>query len=578
MRYKRKKNNKAALFLLLLVIAGYVFVNFGHGVSSKIEISENVLAKEKENVSLPEDCPGCEPTIQEEIIYEEGSPYIIMIDEEYTIDVTEHFQEGEALGLWSFLSGIWELSFWSCANLEPENILDSVMKLCPPDVNTGNFDFTERTWGQRLGLDSNNMVNVDAVTDVELTLVTYPLAFFLGQHLIENSNREATLESPNYPSLGQIIDENYTIRKHSPQDAKELEDFLEETVREQYAVTGDISIPETQAEEGADGRTEYVIDNVEDEPECLCEEPEVSSSDFNPGSPNRQGYSPGYPLSAAQEVEDDEEEARGGGGYLMSQGPGGDDYGDFTTKDCLELNQDYILNRFGNVAACLDIKATAVGFFRGIISRTFQRSLWDSCNLPPPTSVCTENNLGAECLSGDKIGVCTVVEPMEVGNIQYYCYASEDAETFDPDSCETSYEIAVRMSPIFGDPYDCTEELCANAYLTNSYKAGLSPMESSGKRIEGSTPEDSLMYFLATPCRANVTIGEATTRNLPVPCLWDVSPYLLNYKLESTTTSPGQEGFPSSFDIYWDLIMQVMPLASRAYKLNVDGRPSLGEF
>jgi hypothetical protein len=544
MSYRKKKNNKAALFFILLVLVGYMFVSLGQGVNSNSDNFERSLSYEKEVLSLPEECTTCGVYVEEEIIYEEPGMYVAMIDEKYTVDITEDLGE-DVLGLSVADLLALLVKFSNCEDFHPEQDLSSVMKLCPPRAGTGIFDMSKKGL-QSLFFEaiSGGSVKVEAITGVELTVVTYPLAFFLGQHLIQNSNREATLESPNYSSVGQVIDEKYTLKTQAPMVAEELEEQLLETLREDYTVSADIGINDgyldSRVGDSQDREGKYGISNVEDTA-CLCLEPEVSSSDYNPGSSNRQGYRK----------------------YWEQQMPGGDPYEEPPIEGCLELGEDYGINIFGIVPACINISGAVSGFFKGLISKLFGQSQWDKCNAGYVT--CNANTIGQQCLSGGKIGTCSDNLTGSPSNQLYVCEVSQGAES--AEECEDARSIGIRMTPIFGDPYECEEELCANAYLTNVYKSGLSPFQSARKRIEGATADDSLMYFLGTPCLANVEIGNQI-RSVRVTCLWDVSPYLLDYKIQAATKSPNQEGFPSSFRIYWDLVMQAMELASKAYNLN----------
>jgi hypothetical protein len=517
---KNKRNNKAGLVLISLILVGYIFINLGQKITFG---NESVQAPKEESLPEPQqECTNCAGGVEEEIIPEEPQIAIAMLDEEYTVDIT-----GEVKNL----SDVWEFvkNFPTCDAYDPAQTLDSVNRLCGEGGTTVNMD--QRSIGEKLWdyVRGNTEVNANAITDVELTTVTYPLAFFLGQFVIENSNREASLESPNYPSNGQIIDKNYTLKTHSPADAEEYSERLDETVREDYEVSASIDA------KGTDGATlktddlgegKYGVMNINDA-ECACEEPEVSNSDYNPGSPNRQGSE--------------------AGGWSRQQAPDGDNYEIPPLDQCLARGEDYEVILFGNVLACYDPLGTAVGKVSGVFSRIFSRGEWENCN--EQEEVCVINDQGEE--------VCSMVDPTE--------------------HCTGSMEIGVRMTPIFGDPYTCEDELCANAYLTNSYKAGLGPSEAKSKVIEGGSSEDSLMFFIGTPCRANVTVGGSrddegkvdggSTRNVVVTCLWDVSPYLLDYKLQKTFEAPNDDEFPSSFEIYWDLVQQAMELSADYYGL-----------
>lgn len=506
MTHKKKKNNKAALFFVLLVLVGYIFINFGQSISSRGEVKAEY---EQEIISQPEEYTIRDPSgIEEKIVPEDPKVGIMMVDEKYTVDVTE-----EVLAL----DDIWNviINFPTCNAYDPAQYLSSTLRLCSEGGSPIPMDKKSLGDSIRDIILGGNSVQVDAITDIELTQVSYPLAFFLGQYVIKDSNREASIESPNYPSNGQIIDKNYTLKTHAPAEAEEYSAYLEETVREDYEVSATVNAPKVDinVQEGEYEEGKYGVVN-EDDAKCACKEEEVSNSDYNPGSPNRQG-------SVA-------------GGWSRQQAPGGDEYEQPSLDQCLSLNKDYKMMLLGNVAACYDAFGTVAGKLKGLFSKTFNTGEWDNCN---EKKVCTTDAEGNE--------VCTI-EPAT-------------------GSCMNTLNLGVQMTPIFGDPYECEEELCANAYLTNSYKAGLAPAEAEGKVPEAESTEDSLMFFIGTPCRANVKAG--TTRNVGVTCLWDVSPYLLDYKLQKTFEAPNDEEFPKTFEIYWDLVMQAMELSADYYGL-----------
>jgi len=519
---KNKRNNKAGLVLISLILVGYIFINLGQKITFG---NESVQAPKEESLPEPQQSATINGArnVEEKMIPEESQAMIAFVGEEYTLDVTE-----EVKGLDDIVDFV--LNFPTCEAYDPAQWLnsDSQLQLCDKEGATINMD--ERSIGQKLWdyAQGNTGVNASAISDIELTTVTYPLAFFLGQFVIENSNREASLESPNYPSSGQIIDKNYTLKTHSPADSEKYSKDLDATVREDYEVSASVDVKGTDGTFTTDdpGDEKYGVMNVNDA-ECACKEPEVSNSDYNPGSPNRQGSE--------------------AGGWSRQQAPDGDNYGIAALNQCLARGEDYEVMAFGNVVACYDIFDTVAGKVSGVFSKLFSRGEWENCNTPK--KVCVTNEQGEE--------VCTTEEPS--------------------DHCTGSMEIGVKMTPIFGDPYVCEDELCANAYLTNSYKAGLSPSEADSKVIEGGSLEDSLMFFIGTPCWANVTTGGerntegevvgGSTRNVRVTCLWDASPYLLDYRLQASNEAPNDEEFPATFDVYWDLVQQAMELSANYYGL-----------
>lgn len=501
MRYKRKrKNNKAFLFFTVLVLASYIFISFGQRVNSNSENQDRGLSKEKEVQSLPEECPGCRPVIEEEIIYEQSEMNVVMIPEEYTIDITGEFAEGfmgEALP-----SVMGASSLFNCGDYNRSGIIDSVTKLCPSGDTTLEYDrgLLGRIWDfifrsdQQVRIDSEN-------SDFKFTMVTYPLAFFLGQHVVQDSNREANIESPNYSSSGQVIDANYTLKTQSPHLVDELVDYLDETHREDFGVKTEIDIIDSQngSSQMREDEGEIQVQNAahEPEPECFCDDERISTSDFNPFNPNRQGFE--------------------GGGYFRQHIPGWSSEED-REMGCLDVEGDSIemigLGE-GAVPACLDL----LEGFRGFVQSIFSRPQFDDCADEENGSVCTD-------LKG----------------------------------------FVVKMSPIFGDPNYCESELCANAYLADAYRAGLGPQQVGNLVTSSSDPTRSMMFFIGTPCTANLYISG---RAFPVrlTCLWDASPLLLDYNLQAMFKSPGQEGFPQTFNHYWHLVEQAIGISAEMYGL-----------
>jgi len=518
---KKKRNNKAGLFFVSLVLIGVIFVNLGNRASSKSEAGNNY---EEEVLSPPEECTNCATQIEQEIVYEEPEPgmYIINLEEKDTVDITSEVQGGEVGGLWDSI-----VNFTNCNNYDGLQTLSSTMRLCPEGEATLNLD-GDNSWVEEL-LGSNVRINSNA--NVELTYVSYPLAFFLGQYAWQYSTRQATTESPNYPSLGKVIDENYTLKTHSPDGTFDIKLYMRETEQRDFAVSASVSVDGENVESPTeDEEGEYRIVNADHDPTCLCEQ-----SNWNPGSPNRGGAV--------------------GGGWARSQIPGNDPYEYEEIEQCLELEKDYEMMLFGNVPACIDGPGILKGTFNAIISKIFDADKWNNCESDPRTD-CTGVGDGGDCVKDGKWGTC----------ISEKCTIPADAPDYNQESCVDTREIGIEMSTLFGDPYECETELCANAYLTNSYKAGLSPEQADSKQVESSDPDTSLMFFIGTPCQANVEVGSREV-GVPVTCLWDVSPYLLDYKLQKSTTAPNQEDFPSTFEIYWEMVEGAMRISAEVYEL-----------
>jgi len=504
MMYKKKKNNKAALFFILLVLVGYIFIKFGQGVSTKSEARADY---EEEVVSKPEECKTCGITeIEEEVVVEDPGGSVVMIDEKYTVDITESVKGANA-------------SLFSCDDFNPVNTLESATKLCPEggaewdvvDAKSGLgqlLSFFFPNWGA-------NEVRVDSETEIELVYVTYPLAFFLGQYTVENSNREANVESPNYSSSGQVIDEKYTLKTMTPDQSKELKEDFTETVREDYSVWTNANILSggngSGYDEDTESKYEVTVTNADNDPESPCPV-EVTTSDYNPGSSNRQGAM--------------------GGGFLRTQIPGGDPVPKADADRCLKTEQDYKMIDSGLGIACIEL----LNLVKGKIASIFNIGKWEACT--ESQVECTINQEGQE--------ICVTLPPSE--------------------ECLNVRNIGIKMSPIYGSVDECTDELCANAYLTNSYRAGLAPPQSKEKEEISSNSEESLMFFLGTPCTANIKIG-GVEKQVDVTCLWDASPLLLDYKLQAMYRIPNDEEFPDTFEDQWALVEKAIEISAGSYGL-----------
>jgi hypothetical protein len=501
MMYKKKKNNKAGLFFMLLVLGGYFFIKFGQGINSSIETRANF---EEEILSQPEECTTCGSTIEEEIVPEEPEIGVLMLDEKYTVDITGEAAAGMTGEVLSGSSGL--ADFFDCGKYEKSGVVDSVTKLCPSGSTTLDYDkgFLEQIWdlifgSERVEINSEN-------SEIKFTMVTYPLAYFLGQYVVQDSNREANIESPNYSASGQAVDERYTLKTQSPLLVEELRELIHDPRRTDFGVKAEVGIVDYQdgTSEMRQDDGEIKVQNAEHNPACFCDDERISTSDFNPFDPNIQGFE--------------------GGGFFRQQIPG------WTPEEerevgCLDAPEESIKKvgiGEGAVPACIDL----LEGFKGFVQSIFSRSEFDECT----TETCSEEG----CV--------------------------------EPPPCTDLKGLVVKMSPIFGDPNDCTDALCANAYLANAYKAGLNPQQSGSLVTSSSDTKKSLMLFIGTPCTANLYVkGRAFPVRLT--CLWDASPLLLNYNLQSQYKSPGQEGFPPSFDYYWYLVEQAIEISADKYGL-----------
>ena len=139
------------------------------------------------------------------------------------------------------------------------------------------------------------------------------------------------------------------------------------------------------------------------------------------------------------------------------------------------------------------------------------------------------------------------------------------------DECINAESVAVKMPSIFGEPYKCTTEFCANAFMTYLQRASLALATASSKKIASTNTEESLMFFVATDCRARI-VGSTTI--IPIKCLWDASPLLANYNLQKKDHSPRGDSkrarnidYPKSFDQYWKNTDKAIIESAKYYKL-----------
>lgn len=544
MMHRRKKNNKAALFLVLLILVGYIFINLGQNVNSE---SENKANYEKEVVNQPEECTTCGPTLEEEIVYEETQMNVVMIDEEYTVDILD--ENGEVAALFSFLKK------GDCSELS-DDTLNSLYRAC--GTNTVDLVYEKQTLLTLLGslTTVGGSVSVDSITNFKLTMATYPLAYFLGQYVVQNSNRQASMESPNYSSSGQAMDENYTLKTQipDPELMEELRYTFEEKRREPFFVKALLDILNRGAGSGGadEDESEVFVSNTDDDPISPCPE-ETTKSDYNPISSNVQAtVGGGY---TRQHIPDEE--------IIIIQ----EEKVPVDQIQCLPLESNIKMVNRGVVLSCLDIYAIATGLISSVFSTTQIANCTAPDTCPPITSV-PAANCGATGGRWDQsAGVCVCPG----GTTSQSNGVCPGGGCSSPDPCVDLKELAVKMTPIFGEPNECTDQLCANAYLADVYRAGLTPNQSKGTKVSSSNmEEESLMFFIGTPCRGELTLvagGRSKKVPIEVTCLWDASPLLLDYQIQAMYRSPNEEDFPSSFSIYWNLVQQAVGLSSDYYDL-----------
>ena len=485
----RGKNTKGIMLLLFLG----VFSFFAVKISDQVRADTSPVIQEEQNTQV---CQTCGNAQAEETIVEEPVTYsILQLDKSQTVEITNG-KGGSVLGI-----------SIDCSNYAPVNMLDSVSKLCSSSSGVIDHDNSSVIGSSGAG------IKVGKDTTFELVTVTYPLAFWLGQYVYENSNKEIKRYTPEYKSNGEQIDEDYQAKTLAPQEADEFRESISGTVREDFLVTGQITVGGADREiSNPDG--EYVVQNADHDPKCNCPK-EVAVSDYNVGKSNYIASDPDN------------------GGYYRQQIPGGDTYDNESGGQCLEEGKDYKNSKTGNALACIDI----LGLFEGFFSEIFSSSTWTQCTVGE--EVCTyDTTLGRE--------VCRTVTS---------------------DDCISTKDIGVKMTPIFGDPYECTTELCANAFLTYAYKGTLSPDQAAGKKIASSDNDESLMFFVGTPCTAKVDTN-GRSQLVPVTCLWDASPTLLDYKLQAKDKIPSQESFPQTYGEYWSGVEVAIDKSSEYYGLD----------
>ncbi len=391
---------------------------------------------------------------------------------------------------------------FSCDNISADTLLASIRKTC--SSGAGEVDYANG--GNASSSGSGVVVSKDSV--IEIVEINYPLSLFLGQSTYQDSNKQIRKESPEYRSNGQQIDIDYVTRNLSPKESEKFSASLLETEKVPFKVEAEVSVG------GADQITssnpgEYVIRNAPHEPECTVKgkpcERELAISDFNVEKTNN--------LAADSEY----------GGYYMFQAPGGDNYKPEEDNSCLVQDTNYTYWSKGVVNSC---KRGLTASVSAIFKRTFSASKWKRC---------------------------TVGEPITNPD------GSTDIIT---DTCIDVKNIGIKMTAIFGDPYECTEDLCANAMLVDRYRSVLAPQEATGKKEVSTDVNTSLTKFVATDCAISID-----GKTYPVYCLWDASTYLLNYQLQAKDSIPNQEDFPQDFQSYWNSVKKSSDMSAEKYGL-----------
>lgn len=351
---------------------------------------------------------------------------------------------------------------------------------------------------------------------LDLVTVKYPLAFWLGNFEYIDSNKNILNGNTAYRGNGEQIDENYQARHLAPKEANTFRQEVSDTVRQNFALEADVDGPNPIPEGKQKVQGEYVVHNVNNA-SCACN-PEVAVSDYNVGKSNYIASDPTY------------------GGYRRVQAPKGDNYDNDDPSVCLQEGAKYetMTDEHGVVLACNN----RLAFVEGLFEAVFAPRQWDGCT-------------GHGCVEYDKKGNCVA-----------------EGKT---DECINAESVAVKMPSIFGEPYKCTTEFCANAFMTYLQRASLAPTTASSKKIASTNTDESLMFFVATDCRARI-VGSTTI--IPIKCLWDASPLLANYNLQKKDHSPRGDSkrarnidYPKSFDQYWKNTDKAIIESAKYYKL-----------
>ncbi len=397
-----------------------------------------------------------------------------------------------------------------CGVIDAENFLASKRFVCSTQ-GAGSMDFSKGS-----GKPGGKGVVVDKNTKITIKSISYPLALWLGQYTYVDSNKQIRKDSPEYPSNGQQIAPEIVARDLAPKEAIEFYDSISGTEKKPFEVQGKIKMDISNGVDLdiADGK--YKIVNDPEEPGCVVNgvpcDPKLAVSDYNVGKSNYIASDEKY------------------GGYLAAQAPRGDKKMIEDDSECLVEGRSFSEIKDGNVKACDSIVAHITGIFQ----KTFDLRTWERCTI------------GEAVETKDPVsGVTTYVR-------------RPSGECIDPKT------LSIKMPPIFGEPYVCEKELCANAFLTQSYRETLSPSESKGLQVSGNT-KTSTMFFVATPCSL-----EIDNNQVDVLCLWDASPLLLNYRLQERDTAPNQEDFPKNFSSYWMSVQKSVTQSSEVYGLNIN--------
>lgn len=457
---------------------------------------------EKENVTTlgvkAAECTNCQTGEGIKEIIDEGSSINYVLLDESQTIELQNNPGESVLGIHDF----------GCQGIDPANFLSSRRYVCSTQ-GSGAIDFSTGS-----ATSGGEGVVVSKNSRIEITRVTYPLALWLGQYTYRDSNKQIRKDSPDYRSNGQQIDPEIVSRSLSPKEAISFNDAISDTVKKPFVVKGKVKMDVGDSKDLDDVEGEYKVENAPHNPGCIVDgkscDPKLAVSDYNVGKSNYIASNEKY------------------GGYLAQQAPGGDKKMIDDSSECLVEGEDYKEIDNGVVTSCINVSAIISGWFM----ETFGLSAWRRCT----------------------VGEAVQTTDPQTGQIIKSVEKSAE--------CVDTKSLGIKMTPIFGEPDKCEKELCANAFLTQSYRETLSPSESKGVTISGN-PKTASMFFVATDCALRID-----GQNVPVLCLWDASPILLNYKLQEKDKAPDQKDFPKSFNSYWGNVNQAVKISSKIYNID----------
>jgi hypothetical protein len=451
-------------------------------------------------VAQPAECTNCQTgEVIEEVIDENASVNYVLLDNSQTVTLMDS-SNSSVLGVLNY----------GCHDIDPANFLSSKKYVCSTQ-GSGAIDFANGGQAQSGGQG----VLVTKNSKIEITKVTYPLVLWKGQYTYIDSNKQIRKDSPEYRSNGQQIDPEIISRTLSPQEAIEFNESISGTEKKPFVVEGKVKMDTGDAKDLDDVEGKYKVEDAPHKPECTVNgkpcDPKLAVSDYNVGKSNYIASDKKY------------------GGYLAAQAPGGDAKMIPDDSECLVEGKDYKQINNGVVLSCVNTPAIISGLFMA----TFGFDQWNRCTV------------GESVQSVDPVTGKTVTTTEKSG------------ECVDPKS------LGIKMTPIFGEPDKCEKELCANAFLTQSYRETLSPSESGGLQMSGSNPKTSIMFFIATECALKID-----GKNVPVLCLWDASTILSNFNLQEKDKAPKQKDFPENFNSYWSSIDRSMKISAKVYGID----------